>query len=559
MKTKRLARVLMFSVVLAIVLVASGYAAKKGYVAFRRTRLLDQARDHLANSQPKKALLCLRRALAANPRDVEAVRLMADLSEQDRSPSALFWRGRVIELLPSSDDDRFALARTAFTFRDLTIASNALQGVTGSRTNSAAYNNLAGGLAIASGQLGTAEAHFLEASRLEPTNLILRLNVAVVRLQQADSAVAAEEARTALRQLTNSPIVSSRALRELVGDSIRNRQTNEALALVHQLVQKTNSTFSDRLLHLDLLENSRDSRFRFSLTNLQHEAADKPAALFDLAMWMLPRTGPRDTLAWLERLPSETKTNQPAVLFAAHCRSALQDWRGLQTSLEKQDWKEVDFMRRAFIARALRQQDLTAAAKSEWEIAVKGAHGRKQSLLMLVGMVIGWNWRAEQEQLLWILVNRFPSEKWAATGLTELLYAQGRTQALLGLFTQLAKSNPSDLAVKNNLAATALLLNAPQVKPFELAREVYEKAPTNAAYVSTYAYSLYVQEKRAQALEILETLTPQDLERPSVAAYYGVMLHAIGQADRARKYFDIASKASLLPEEQKLIESARKM
>ena len=40
---------------------------------------------------------------------------------------------------------------------------------------------------------------------------------------------------------------------------------------------------------------------------------------------------------------------------------------------------------------------------------------------------------------------------------------------------------PSSLAIKNNLAFVALLLDAQEFKPHELAREVYKLAPTNSA------------------------------------------------------------------------------
>jgi hypothetical protein len=57
------------------------------------------------------------------------------------------------------------------------------------------------------------------------------------------------------------------------------------------------------------------------------------------------------------------------------------------------------------------------------------------------------------------------------------------------------KKNPADLANKNNLAVTALLLNATELKPHDLAREVYQKSNTNASFASTYAFSLYTPEE----------------------------------------------------------------
>ena len=111
--------------------------------------------------------------------------------------------------------------------------------------------------------------------------------------------------------------------------------------------------------------------------------------------------------------------------------------------------------------------------------------------------------------------------------------------------------------MKNNLAMTALLLDAQELKPYDLAREVYQKSPTNASYVSTYAFSLYLQGKNAEALKVMQTLKPQQLQNPSIAGYYGLILKATGDRARARTYLDWAAKAQLLPEEKKLFDQAK--
>ena len=51
-----------------------------------------------------------------------------------------------------------------------------------------------------------------------------------------------------------------------------------------------------------------------------------------------------------------------------------------------------------------------------------------------------------------------------------------------------------------------MLLQAWEKKPHELAREVYQKGTNNSAFVSTYAYSLLVQQKAGEALKIIEDL-----------------------------------------------------
>jgi Flp pilus assembly protein TadD len=123
-------------------------------------------------------------------------------------------------------------------------------------------------------------------------------------------------------------------------------------------------------------------------------------------------------------------------------------------------------------------------------------------------------------------------------------------------FTQEVKRNPSDLAAKNNLAVTALLLNAQEFKPNDLAREVYQNAPTNSSFASTYAFSLYLQGKNSEALKVIEKLKPNELQDPSNSGYYGIILKAAGNQAQARACLERALKGHLLPEEKKLFEAA---
>ena len=125
------------------------------------------------------------------------------------------------------------------------------------------------------------------------------------------------------------------------------------------------------------------------------------------------------------------------------------------------------------------------------------------------------------------------------------------------LYSQELKRTPSDLAVKNNLAMTALLLEANELKPHDLARELYQHDPTNASYASTYAFSLHLQKKDAEALKVMQQLKPQELDNPAVAGYYGLILQATGNREKARIYLQWASKAQVLPEEKRLFDRAR--
>jgi len=148
MKTKTV----ILLVVLVLAISGGGYAGYRGYKSARQAKLIKQTRKYLAKSDPRRALLFLQRALRYNPRDTEACRLMAELTETGRSPAALVWRSRVVELNPRSLDDRLALARTALAFRDYASATNALEGVDQAGKKTASYHNIAGTVAAAANQ-----------------------------------------------------------------------------------------------------------------------------------------------------------------------------------------------------------------------------------------------------------------------------------------------------------------------------------------------------------------------------------------------------------------------
>jgi hypothetical protein len=562
MNTKSIRRVLIVVSIAGLLLGGGGYGAYRGYVHARQTRLLKQARTFLNNAKERKALLCIQRVLRTDPRNVEACRLMAELNDTARSPGALFWRNRVVELNPRSMDDRLALAQTALMMRDYVTATNALEAVDAPGKKTAAYHNVAGVVASTLKQLPQAEAHFLEAARLEPTNAVSQLNLAIVRLHGTNTQTLAE-ARTALKRLSANPTNSTlrcQALRELVVDALRFKQKDAALALSRELLQQTNSPFTDRLLRLTVLRETGNAGFQPALAGFQREATqgtNAPVKIYELATWQMANAGPKEALAWLNSLPKATQTNQTVAILIADCQISVQDWRGLQAFLEHQNWAELEFLRHAFKARGLRGQDMAGAAKGEWELALQAANRQRASLVRLVSLADQWKWASEEEELLWSIVNQSPGERWAVQALSQALFIGGRTRPLMMLYSQELKRTPSDLGVKNNLAMTALLLEANEMKPHDLARELYQKAPTNAAYASTYAFSLHVQKKDAEALKVMQQLKPQELDNPAIAGYYGLILQATGNREKARAYLQWASKAQTLPEEKKLFDRAK--
>jgi Flp pilus assembly protein TadD len=133
---------------------------------------------------------------------------------------------------------------------------------------------------------------------------------------------------------------------------------------------------------------------------------------------------------------------------------------------------------------------------------------------------------------------------------------EGDTGNLYRVAARLVRVSPNDLQAQNNFAQLSLLLNVETERARSLARELYEGHKADANFASTYAFALYIQGHAQQAVGVMSSLKEDDLNRPEIATYYGIILSAAGDRERARKFLEIGKGARLLPEEKKLFEDA---
>ena len=533
-----------------------GYSAYRGYELWKQGHWMTMAKAYADRNDPNDEILCLKQVLLLNPRNVDACRMMAILTEAQQSRSSLTFREQVLQLNPNSLDDRLALARTALVFHDIITASNALAGVDDAGRKTADYFNVAGEYAVACNQPGTAQSDFAEASRLDPSNFVPQFNLATIELRGSNVLDMAEARITLSRISMNSTniILRNEADRQLIGDAMRFRDDNTALSYSSHLVQQTNASFPDKLLRLSVLKLTGSDGYDPALASTESEATDTDTRA-DMMLWMIRQNLSAQALAWERTLPASVQTNVPTEILATQCQMLLQDWNGVQKSISKQNWGNLEYTRHAYIARAMRMQGLGAASKAEWDVAVKSAT-QSSDLNALFGFASQWGWQEEAQQMLWDIVNAVPQEQWAGEVLAVSLLQNGDTRPLMQLFSIQANRNPADLGIKNNLALTAMLLGEQELNPYDIARDIYQKEPTNSFFACTYALSLHLQGKNADALKVMRQLTPQELEDSERAGYYGVILKAVGDNANASIYLKRSLKGKLLPEERAMFEKA---
>ncbi|MBI5388625.1 MAG: hypothetical protein HZA90_28520 [Verrucomicrobia bacterium] len=539
-----------------VVLMLLGFwLGQPAYRHHKEKRFLAQAQEFLRTGDYKEAALSARLALNLNPTNVEACRIVVQLLEVARSPEVVLWLQRIVALEPGVFQNRLHLVKAAFAHGDVARARQALEGAAESDRPTAAYHEMAALLALATNQVAASGSHLEEAAKLDPENKRLQLNLAVLNLQ-ARNTEKADAAQQSLEKLSTDEKFRLDALRVLANGALRNHDLTGALARTRLLVADPAASFEDRLLHLTLLAQAQSPELTNFLASVQEAVKTTPAHIYGLSGWMLARRPPEEVLKWLASLPTEARQQPPVLLAVAEAHIAQGNWTGLGSLLAEQRWGDLEFVRAAFQARVVFENKDVAAQKVFWQRAVNEAGDRLRSCTALVQMASAWRWADEQESLLRLISQRFPKERWPLKELDRLYAQNGNTPGLLRVYTALLQLDPKDITVKNNLAAVSLLLtqNLSQAQTF--AREAYEARPQDPVVCSTYAHALHLSGKTHDGLEVLERLTPPQLQTPAIAAYYGVLLTASGQTNKARPYLEAGRRAKLLPEETALVRAA---
>jgi hypothetical protein len=348
------------------------------------------------------------------------------------------------------------------------------------------------------------------------------------------------------------------ALQNLAQAYLHLKDFDQAIATARELATATNAAFADQMLLLSVLRAADSPEFPKQLAATQaNAAAAGPEQVQSLVSWLIGTAQSEPALRWLATLPKELQSQQRVTMALADLHLARADWPALQRITETSRWAEADYLRHALLARACREQRQTTSADSAWLDAVRAASGHPKTLGILARTAGAWGWTHEQEDLLWTLVERHPGERWAPAALNEIYTKTKDTRGLNRLAAALVAQNVDNIAAKNDLAGTALLLGTQTSRTHELAREVFTKFPSNEVTASTYAYSLLVQGRRNEALQAFAGVKPAALEQPSIALYYGLVL-GTNSPTEARKYLELATNGNLLPEEKALREDALK-
>ena len=547
------------AVALLIIGIFFGDRLKRRYDRWDARRSVERAKVFFEKHDYKHAMLDARRALEVLPGDVDATRVFAKSVEAVGAPGAVQWRNRLDSIVPGDVENVLAWAKDAVQEGDLSTADRVLKTLKPADRNNALYHDLAAAIAMGNREIAVAESHWVEAVRLDPKEDRYRLSLAAVRLESRVPGIRASSL-AALNELIGKTPRNIGALRALIADAMRHEEYARAKELADTLAAEPAALFSDKLIRLSVFRSLKEVEATSYLTELRDAVISKPVDLAQLLVWMNSHNLAIMVAEWVPALPQEIASKPPVCVVIAESRMKASEWSKLRATIEKGNWQEVDYMRRAFLARTLERLGEPEAGAAEWKEALAAALSSPDALLRLQGLAKAateWGWKERKEEVLWKMSGYYGCPRWAYDAIWAGALQRGDSAQLQTLSGIMAKVNSKDFGLRNNYIFLSLLTRTEEGNPQQAAEALYKEHPENAIVASTYALALYQKGRPEEAVTIMSALKPEELRDPQVAIYYGIFLTAAGFTAKAEEYLRLGAGWPLLPEEKALLERVK--
>src|SRR5438552_174909 len=539
-----------------LLIVFFGTYGSKLYGSWHVSRLLKRATAMLEKKDFSAASQSAKKVLERHRDSLPAFYILAEATEKQNFEETVSWRAQIARLQPDNIDSQLNLASAALRFGQIDLARKTLERVAPRAQDQAAFHVVAGWLARAEGNLAEQEQQFAIALKQDPKNDLYKFNLAALQIHSPETEKSAH-ARDDLDRLTQTPQFRPGALRALLNDAVDRNDLQAADRFAQQLQMSPEVSFGDYLLCLNFYRKLDAKKFDALLEKVKPVGARNSGDLGLLLDWMNENGLSAEVVKWMDKLPDATTAKPPAAIAIAAAFGEQKNWSRLRRWTRSESWGEDDYLRLAyqgFAARQSRQSSADAEFDTLWRAALHAAADRPDHEIKLARLASKWNLPIESEEL-WSRLSRVPpSRREALDALYKLYRANNDLKKLYDVLQRLHDASPNETGITVNLARLGLNIDQNTKQAQELAKKAFDRTPGDVNGAITYAFSLYVQSRTSEGLEVLRKFPPEALHESHAAVYAAVILLDLNQTDQAKEYIQVAKHGPIYAEEKRLLE-----
>ena len=145
------------------------------------------------------------------------------------------------------------------------------------------------------------------------------------------------------------------------------------------------------------------------------------------------------------------------------------------------------------------------------------------------------------------MLSHYPDQKdlcvasWSMTG--DACYAKGDTKAAYKAYDKALRLNPNYAPVLNNYAYYLCLEGKKLKKAYKMSKKTVEAEPDNATYLDTFAWILHLLDRDLEAKPFFKhAMLYGGKDSAVILEHYAVVLEALGEADAAKVYRNMAKR-----------------
>lgn len=527
------------------------------YRAAKLSKLEGDAERLLSKGETGSAVMAAKTALLLDKQSVKALDVLADAAEREGSAMAVFFREQLAKIDPGTQR-LLDFARVLLSSGKAQQSLSVLEEVPENERNTTSYNNLMSAALLAMGDVARAKVAAERAVEVSGGDHYSLANLVVILLHEP-SEESAQRINAMLSELWEDEGFRVRMNRILSGVSRVNGDFATARRLAEDvLAETTHAQPSDQVALLEVMAQQNSNEASQRAREFLAAASDHPLDALPVAAWMLRAGGlAKDVSDWVDALPGEVTKSESLHLLWADAMAQQNRWHEMIEQMDKAEWGPADYVRLAYLARALALSGNEILAGARWRQALRAAASSPQFLWSLWAVTSQWDgWEEREVDLAWSLyeVTRSPS---LLTRLSEIYAKRGSAYDLFRV-AKLAYSNqPDSFPAANNFAYLALLLDQERELALQIAEKNYLENPADPPRVSTFALALCRDSRAAEALALLDKLPPSQRNAPEFALVDAVALTATGRREAALAAISRAPVDALLDAENKLLESTR--
>ncbi|MDD5260230.1 MAG: hypothetical protein PHD76_00110 [Methylacidiphilales bacterium] len=539
----------------ACLLALAGWGACLGYWQAKRIVFLDRAQKELEKGDYGQAFFHLQITLARFPGDIRASEMLVKLGDATRAPWTLEWKSRLHAIAPENDGYTLALAEEALRSGRPAMARNVAGTLLNRPDKTAAAENILAAVCVSEGKIAEAGQHFAKARQLKPSSEAILKNYLAFQISNNPKAQSAL-IESLFNELDSFPggKASERRLRILW--LLQLKRWQEALAISQQLIKETASPdFFDQLQHLSLVAAFDPAGLESYLQQMEKSCSKDPLRALPLINWMTRNRLNERALRFISSLPQQLRGLGSVQEYRAACEQALGQTRYTVERLEHEKWSQAEeYLRWVILARAYDALGDHSSALNAQGQAVNAAKFSALTTMRLLVEAERWSgWSAQLEPLLLNLGGSPALQESAFFSVYDYYRKIGDARGMGIIAQRLLTFHPADPALNNNAVYLALLNGSSYPWIYRKAKQLADDYPKNPQIRSTYAFSLLLQKKGAEALAVMDKIPDSFRERSGIALYYGLALRANGREAEAARVLKKIDPATLLDAERKLL------